>query len=100
MAISRGTGFSLIGAGEAERVNGRWITSDFFTVLGVQPVIGRTFAPGEDESGAGPVALISADLWQRKFGADQDVLGKAITLNDKNYTIVGVIPENFKLVKR
>lgn len=98
MAISRGTGFSLIGAGEAERVNGRWITSDFFTVLGVQPVIGRTFAPGEDESGAGPVALISAELWQRKFGAAQDVLGKAITLDDKNYSIVGVIPATFKLV--
>src|SRR5215831_5642847 len=67
MAISRATGFTLVGSGEAERVSGRWISTDFFTVLGVVPVVGRTFAFGEDEAGAGPVALISEELWQRKF---------------------------------
>jgi predicted permease len=97
MAISRGTGFSLIGAGEAERVSGRWISADFFTVIGIQPALGRTFVPGEDESGAGPVAVISADLWQRKFGGAQDVLGKSLTLDDKSYTIVGVLPAGFTL---
>jgi len=66
----------LVGTGEAERVTGRLISADFFTVLGVKPALGRTFAPGEDESGAGPAVLISAALWQRKFGAAQDVLGK------------------------
>src|SRR6266481_821854 len=54
MAISRGFGFSLVGTGEAERVNARLISADFFTVLGVKPALGRTFVPGEDESGAGP----------------------------------------------
>jgi predicted permease len=98
MAISRGFGFSLVGTGEAERVSGRLISADFFTVLGVKPALGRTFAPGEDESGAGPVVLISAALWQRKFGAAQDVLGKGLTLDDKNYSIVGVIPATFSLV--
>ncbi|MCM3871066.1 MAG: ABC transporter permease [Pyrinomonadaceae bacterium] len=97
MAISRSAGFSLIGTGEAERVNGRWITADFFTVLGIQPALGRTFVAGEDERGAVPVALISASLWQRKFGSAQDVLGKALTLDDKNYTIVGVLPAGFTL---
>src|SRR5262245_12853245 len=52
MAISRPTGFSLIGAGEAERVNAQFVTADFFTVLGIQPQLGRNFAPGEDERGA------------------------------------------------
>ncbi|MGH9939857.1 MAG: ABC transporter permease, partial [Blastocatellia bacterium] len=97
MAISRPTGFSLTGAGEAERVNAQFVTADFFTVLGVKPQLGRTFATGEDERAAGPVALISADLWQRKFSSSPDALGKSLTLDDKSYTILGVIPASFTL---
>jgi predicted permease len=66
-------------------------------LLGVKPVIGRNFAPGEDRVGAGPVALISAGLWKRKFGSAPDVLGKSMTLGGKDYTIVGVIPASFHL---
>src|SRR5258705_8373702 len=98
MAISRGFGFSLVGTGEPERVNARLISADYFTVLGVKPALGRTFTAGEDEPGSGPVVLISADLWQRKFGSSPDALGKGITLNDRSYTIVGVIPSSFNLV--
>jgi predicted permease len=97
MAISRTYAFSLTGAGEAEQVNGEFVSSDFFPVLGVNPVIGRAFAQGEDEVGAGPAALISAGLWQRKFSSAPDVLGKTITLDARNYAIVGVIPANFRL---
>ena len=100
MAISRGYGFSLLGTGEAERVSGRWISADFFSVLGVKPELGRTFAPGEDEPGAAPSAVISANLWQRKFGGAPDVLGKGLTLDDKSYTIVGVLPADFALFRR
>jgi predicted permease len=92
MAIARGSNFSLIGAGEAERVTGRLVSADFFTVFGIKPLLGRIFMPGEDESGAGPVAIISEQLWQRKFGATADVLQKGITLDDKNYSVIGVIP--------
>jgi ABC-type antimicrobial peptide transport system permease subunit len=99
MAISRGTGFTLIGSGEAERLSARWITADFFSLLGVKPALGRDLLSGEDESGAAPVALISDDLWQRKFGATQDVLSKNLTLDDKTYAIVGVIPASFKLFR-
>jgi predicted permease len=99
MAISRGYGFSLIGAGEAERVSGRFVTADFFSVLDVKPALGRAFASGEDEPGVGPVAMISGDLWQRKFGAAQDVLSKGLTLDDKTYTIIGVVPANFSLFR-
>jgi predicted permease len=97
MAISRGFGFTLVGAGEAERVSGRLVTADMFTVLDVKPVLGRTFAPGEDEPGAPPLVVISAGLWQRKFSAAQDIVGKSMTLDDKSYTIVGVLPANFSL---
>jgi predicted permease len=99
MAISRAFAFSLIGTGEAERVNARLVTADFFSVFDVKPVLGRTFASGEDEPGVGPLVIISADLWQRKFGAAPDVLSKSLTLDDKTYTIVGVIPASFGLFR-
>ncbi len=97
MAISRGFSSILTGMSEAELVSGQFVTADFFSVLGVKPQLGRTFAPGEDERGAGPLALISADLWQRKFGSAPDALGKSITLDNRSYTIVGVIPASFIL---
>jgi predicted permease len=99
MAISRGFAFSLLGAGEAERVSARLVSADFFSVLDVKPALGRTFAPGEDQPGDAPLVVISADLWQRKFGAAQDVVGKGLTLDDKSYTIVGVLPAGFSLFR-
>ncbi|HUS12340.1 MAG TPA: ABC transporter permease [Pyrinomonadaceae bacterium] len=99
MAISRAFAFSLIGAGEPERVNARLVSADYFSVLGVRPTLGRTFMPAEDESGSEPVALISEDLWQRKFSSAANVLGKGITLDDKSYTVIGVIPASFTLVR-
>jgi predicted permease len=100
MAISRAFAFSLIGAGEPERVNARLVSADYFSVLGVKPALGRTFVAAEDDSGSGPVALISEDLWQRKFGAAPSVLGKGITLDDKSYSVIGVIPASFTLLRR
>jgi predicted permease len=99
MAISRGASFSLLGAGEAEQVNGRWVSAVFFSVLGVKPALGRDFTPGEDERGVAPVVLISADLWRRKFSGAPDVLGKSLTLDDKSYTIVGVLPASFTMYR-
>jgi putative ABC transport system permease protein len=100
MAISRRFAFSLTGLGEAEQLPGRFISSDFFSTVGVNPVLGRDFAPGEDEIGAAPIALISAGLWKRKFGSVPDVLGKTLTLDGSNYTIVGIVPANFDLFFR
>ena len=97
MAIFRPFGFILTGAGEAERVRGRFVSADLFSTLGLKPLIGRTFAPGEDERGAVPTALISESLWHRKFSSAPDALGKSITLDDKNYAIVGVIPASFNI---
>jgi len=61
--------------------------------------LGRDFAPGEDERGVGPVVLISADLWRRKFSGAPDVLGKSLTLDDKSYTIIGVLPASFTMYR-
>jgi predicted permease len=97
MAIARSYAFSLTGAGDAEQVNGEFVSSEFFPVLGVNPIVGRTFARGEDEVGAGPVALISAGLWRRKFNSAPEILGKTVTLDARDYTIVGVIPASFHL---
>jgi predicted permease len=97
MAIARGYGYSLTGLGDAEQVRARFISSDFFPLLGVNPVLGRNFSPGEDEIGAAPIAMISAGLWKRKFASSPAALGKALTLDGKDYTIVGVTPQNFDL---
>jgi predicted permease len=97
MGLSRGYSYNLTGLGEAEQLRGRLISSGFFGVLGVNPAIGRSFASGEDAIGAAPLAMISGGLWKRKFGGSPDVLGKSLTLDGKDYTIVGVIPASFDL---
>jgi predicted permease len=97
MAVSRSYSFTLTNVGEPERVSAQLVSADFFSMLGIEPVLGRTFLPGEDERGAAPVALISADLWQRKLGSAPDVLGRGINLDDRSYTIIGVIPASFNL---
>ena len=83
----------ITGAGEPERVDGARISANFFDLLGVKPLLGRSFRAEEDQVGAGPVALISDGLWKRKFGSSPDVLGKSITADGRNWTIVGVVPE-------
>src|SRR5205085_4207776 len=98
MAVQRGTSFIFTGLGEAEQLDGMFVSSEFFRQLGVVPVIGRDFAPGEDRVGAAPIVMITSALWNRKFGSTQDVLGKSLTLDGKNYTIIGVVPANFDLL--
>jgi predicted permease len=92
MAIARPYAFSLTGTGQAEQVNAEFITTDFFPLLGLKPTMGRTFSSEEDQIGAGPVALISEGFWKRKLGSASDVLGKSLTLDGKNFTIIGVMP--------
>src|SRR5579863_2770967 len=83
----------VTGAGEPERVDGVRISANFFEVLGVKPLLGRSFRPEEDQLGAGPVVLIGDGLWNRKFASATDVLGKSITVDGTSYRIVGVVPE-------
>ena len=95
MAVWRSTAFSLTGAGEAEQVFGDFVSSDFFPMLSMKPLLGRNFAAGEDEIGAAPTALIGEGLWRRKFDSASDIVSKGITLDGRTYTIVGVVPASF-----
>jgi len=97
LAISHQRRFTLTGATDAERVSGDYVSSDFFPILGVKPALGRLFLPGEDEIGRAPIVLISAGFWARKFGSSPAVLGKTLTLDGRNFAIVGVLPEDFDL---
>src|SRR5271154_2910553 len=97
LAIHRIYSFVLTGTGEAESIPSQFVSSDFFPMLGVKPALGRLFAPGEDEIGRSPVVLISSGFWARKFGSKPDVVGKALTLDGRNFTIVGVLPAGFDL---
>jgi len=97
LAAYRSDDFSITGSGEPERVRVGMISAEFFPILGVKPVLGRLFVPEEDRLGTAPVALVSAGFWQRKFGSAGDILGKRITMNGNDYTVVGVIPSSFHL---
>jgi putative ABC transport system permease protein len=87
---------NLTGGGEPEHVSGKRVTANFFLVFGVPPVLGRNFDPKEDHIGAGAAVMISAGLWKRRFGASPDVIGKSLTLNGQDYTIVGIVSAWFE----
>ena len=98
MAALRFNSFVLTGLGDAEQVDCLFVTSDFFPLLGVNPVLGRSFAPGEDRIGAAPVVMISEGFWKRKLASDPSVLGKTLTLDGRDFTVIGVVPAGFNLV--
>jgi len=84
--------YTLLGQGLPSRISGTLVTTNFFSVLGVQPVLGRDFLPDESE----PVALVSYGFWQRYFGGDSSVLGKTVNLSYQPFTVIGVLPANFE----
>jgi predicted permease len=87
----------LTGSGEAERLTTVPVTQNFFSLLGVEPAIGRGFTPEEAEAtfGAPPAMVLSYGFWQRRFGSDPRVVGSKLTLNNAPVTVVGVLPESF-----
>jgi predicted permease len=95
MAVYRNQNYSVTGTAEAERLSGYMISAGFFSTLGVQPLLGRTFRPDDDQVGAAPVVILGGGLWRRKFGFSPDVIGKSLTLNGTSYIVVGVIPPGF-----
>jgi predicted permease len=88
--------FILGGQSEASRLAGGMVSSSFFSVLGVQFVLGRNFIPEEEQPGKNRVAILSYGTWSERFGADRDIAGKTITLDDESYTVVGVLPAGFQ----
>lgn len=87
---------SLTTGGQAEQLTGMLVSGNYFDVLGVQPALGRTFLPEDDQTpGRFPVVVISHGLWQRGFGGATDVIGQKINLNGNTFTVIGVAPRGF-----
>jgi putative ABC transport system permease protein len=91
--------YELSGAGQPERVTGARVSASLFSVLDIQPVLGRTFNTEEDKDGQ-QVAVLSYKLWRSRFGGEGNILGKRIDVNRKPYTVIGVMPRNFAFPER
>src|SRR6185503_2440639 len=99
MAATRFAFATLTMDGAPELVLGRGVTPNFFDVLGVRPVLGRSFTPADDRIGVN-VAVISHSLWQRRYDGDPDIVGRTILMSDVKYQVVGVAPRSFVFISR
>ncbi len=90
-------GFNLTGGGEPQRLEARYATSGLFSLLGVQPVAGRSFLPEEDKPGQSPVILLSHRLWQSRFGSNPAAVGRTLMLDGRGYILAGILPASFRL---
>jgi predicted permease len=95
MAIFEFLQYNISGPGDPEVVNGLRVSSGLFDMLGVQPMMGRTFTKEEEAPGKDHVVVLSYGLWQRRYAADRSILGEAIRVNQENYTVIGVMPQGF-----
>ena len=91
---------TLTGEGEPERLNGQYVSWEFFPTLGVKPLLGRTLTSDDDRPNAPQVAVLSHGLWQRRFGGNANVVGRIIQLDDTPVTIVGVMPPGFRFIQQ
>ena len=87
--------YNLTGVGEAERIVTGQVSADLFSVLRVNALHGRVFTNEEDKPGGSPVVVLSYPLWQRRFGGQTSILNQPITLNNKSYTVIGIMPESY-----
>ncbi|HEY3600410.1 MAG TPA: ABC transporter permease, partial [Chthoniobacterales bacterium] len=95
LAAYTGAQINLTGQGEPQRLIGVKVTAHYFDVYGIQPVLGRRFVPEEDVDGKNHVVVLSYPFWQRVFGGNKTVIGRAIQLNGEPYTVLGVTPPQF-----
>jgi putative ABC transport system permease protein len=95
-----GGGAIWSGRGEPERIAAPAASANFFSVLGVEPVVGRSFMPHEDKPGSQRVVMLTYGMWQRRFGGDPNVVGQSLTLNGDDYTVIGVLPASFQFAFR
>ena len=95
IAAYTGNDFTMLGGEMPERLLGARVSAGFFNLLGVQPSLGRPFRGEEDAYGRNQVVILSHQLWQKRFGGRNDIIGQSLILNDKSLTIVGVMPADF-----
>src|SRR6478672_1569893 len=92
----RNWSITLTGEGEPEMLNGMRVSSNYFSLLAVKPVLGREFLPGEDTPATRRVVILSHGLWERRFGSDPQIAGKPISLSGQTFTVAGVMPPGFE----
>jgi putative ABC transport system permease protein len=92
LTLIQPNGYNLTGKGDPVVVDVGEVSSEFFPVFGVPPLLGRTFAPGEDQQGGGKVVVLSHKLWTERFGSDPNVVNQTVRMNDQSYTVIGVMP--------
>ncbi|HMV87058.1 MAG TPA: ABC transporter permease [Blastocatellia bacterium] len=100
IAAYSGGGGILTGRGEPQRIFAPAVSANFFNVLGVEPLLGRTFRTGEDSPGAERVTVLTYGLWQRMFGGDPGIIGQTLTISNNQYTVIGVLPPSFQFALR
>lgn len=100
IAIFNNRSLNLTGDGEPERIVGAHGSANLFTVLGVEPLRGRTFTTEEEEQGKDLVVVLGYNLWQRRFAGDPDIVGKQISLNGVNREVIGVMPQGFNFPRK
>jgi putative ABC transport system permease protein len=100
IAAYMGEEANFTGRGQAERVSCVTVTPSFFPLLGIHPTIGRSFLPEEDRLGSPRVVMLSNSFWKRSYGGDPSILGKSLTLDDKPYQIIGILPASFQVSDR
>jgi putative ABC transport system permease protein len=100
IAVFGGDSLSLTGRGDPERIEGQRVSASLFPLLGVAPVLGRTFTAEEDSPNGPGVIVLSHGLWQRRFGSDASIIGQSLTLNRHPYTVIGVMPPQFRFLTR
>jgi putative ABC transport system permease protein len=99
LAAVTGERMNLTGGREPERISGLRVSADFFAALGAKPEMGRTFLPDEDQPGKPLIAVISHSLWQHHLNSDPEPTGRTISLNDRIYTVIGVMPSGFTFIR-
>jgi putative ABC transport system permease protein len=92
-------GFNLTGDGEPQRVLIGYASSDLFSMLGARVVAGRSFVPEENRAGNAPIVILGHRLWESRFGRDPSVVGRTVALDNKRYTVVGILPAGFQLLR-
>jgi putative ABC transport system permease protein len=100
MAGYRSYAGTITGIDPPTRLNGRFVSAGFFELLGVKPLLGRSIGPDEDKPNSAPVAVISYGCWQSRFGADPQIIGRKLVLDDQPRTIIGVLPQGFQFGDR
>jgi putative ABC transport system permease protein len=96
MAVMAGVGYNLSGVDRPETISGQAVSSNFLSLIGVHPLLGRDFDPSEDKPGAAPVVMLSYPLWQSHFASRPDAIGRSVSLDGRGFTIVGVLPREFR----